>query len=189
MATLQPAGLLVNQYPPWLTEELLTAIAEFLDFKGLYRLSLTSKKVSTGVFQEFLTKSHPHAVACISRRIMQARISTPFRMNLTVRDPLHWLRYDDLDEEQDGSLVLFCSEISDDRKSLVVRTSYARSDGGFAMLEDFIEATITPSRDDPMRRGAVSIKRELTTTTTEYTDGFDTRLALEWCPLEYPGPG
>ncbi len=177
----------------WLSDGLLTSIAGFLDFHGLRLLSSASKETRKTLLKEFRTKSHPHAVACIARRIMQERIRTPPPqwMTATVRDPLHLVRYADLDAEQTGTLMLFSTDITDDRRSLKVRGSYANSDEGFTTLHAFIEVTITPSRENPMRSGAVVIERregegddESTTTTTDgYTDGFDPRRALEWCPV------
>lgn len=99
-------------------------------------------------------------------------------------------------------VVLFSSDTADDKKSLEIRASYVSSDAGFNTLEAFIEVKITPSSESPMRKGTVSIKREYnnnidaadttttTTTTTDsivpYTNGFNPREALEWCPLEAP---
>ncbi len=184
----------------WLSEELLTSIAKFLEFKDILRLCLTSKDSSKALLQEFSTKAHPHAVAYIARQIMQERINTPHPewFKMIIRDPLHLIRYEDLDEENSGAVVLFSSDTADDKKSLEIRTSYISSDAGFNTLEAFIEVKITPSSESPMRKGTLSIKWEYnnntdaadTTTTTNsivpYTNGFNPREALEWCPLEAP---
>ena len=174
-------------------EELLASIAKFLDFKAIHLFRLVSKDISKALLQEFLTKSHPHAVVHISRWIMRERINTPCPgwMRQIIRDPLHLVRYEDIDEENSGQLVLFSSDINDDGKSLAVRVSYVSRVEGFDTLEAFIEATITPSHINPLRSGVVSIRQEFNTTTTaaavDYADGFDPREALErWCPLEAP---
>ena len=189
-------------------ELLLVSIAKFLDFKAIHRFRLVSKNILFKALlqEEFLTKSHPHAVVHISRWIMRERINNniaprPSWMRQIIRDPLHLVRYEDLDEENSGQLVLFSSDVNDDGKSLAVRVSYVSQVEGFSTLEAFIEATITPSHSNPLRRGVVSIRQEFHTTTTtttkqttrhlvmeeEYADGFDPREALErWCPLEAP---
>lgn len=177
--------------PLWLTDELLLAIAEFLNFNGLRLLCFASKDTSKSLLEEFLAKSHPHFVRYLSRQIMQERIRAPHPewMTMIIRDPHHLVRFESLDEEETGEIKLFSSDVNDDGKSLAVRISYVSNNEGFSTVVAFTEVTIAPSKKNPMRQGTVSITREhdrTTTTTTEYSDGLDPRKALEWCPLEVP---
>lgn len=174
----------------WYSEELLTTIAEFLDFQGLRLLCFASKESFKVLREKFLTQAHPHAVAYLARQIIQERIRAPRPdwYQMCIRDE-NLIRFADLDHQESGVLMLFSTELAENKESLTIQAAYAISEESFTRAEAFISVKITPSRENPMRSGTAIVTRQRDTTTvitTQYTEGFNPRLALEWCPVEMP---
>ena len=171
----------------WMCDEILLSIAEFLDFKGLLMLFSTSKKSMKALKNKFTKESHPHALAYMTLKIFEARQNAPHpaRFQMLVRDA-ETIRFNALDRKQSGTVTMFWARVTDDRKSFSVQVSYVFQERGFSTVESSIEVVVTPSETTPFRSGTLRIShfRDTTTTTTlEYSDGFDYNRVLEMCPL------
>lgn len=174
----------------WLPEPVITTIGGFLPFKDLARFYLASTKTKKALLKDFIARSHPAVIDYIGNRIMEEREAEPCQpYTMLVRDA-QLIRFENLDEDKTGWLTFFSTALSDDENSLEVRTSYIFSEEEEVnSVEAMIKVTITPSKENPTKNVTVVIKREYniwSTTTLEYTDGFNPRLALEWCPVVVP---
>ena len=170
----------------WPSESIITVIGGFLDFQGLARFCLCSAEVNKVLRKEFITKSRPAVIDYLGNMIMEEREAepcTPYTM--IVRDA-QLIRFENLDEENTGRLMFFSTALSDDEESLVVRASYVFTEDDVVSIETFIEIMITPSKTNPAKNGTVRIKKQHhleSITESEYTEGFNPRLVIEWCPV------
>ena len=108
--------------------------------------------------------------------------SNPFT-NMLVRDA-SFIVFTNYNEERVGEMSTFWVRV--DEGIIKISASYAYDEEpGFSTILGHTEATIALDRTIPMRRGRVTTD----STSFDYTDGLDPRLALDWCPLLMPDDG
>ena len=171
-----------------LDETTLLAVAEFAEFPALARLCQTSKATMAALKGKVL---HRRAVALMAPRIMEEfkqMNRVPFQM--VVRDT-ETLRFNDLDDDQSGTVTMIWVSTTNGGKSVEFKSAYVAYDGGFSTVEASIEVVVTPSETPPFDSGTMRITRYLddddaATTTEEYMGGFDYTRVRHLCPVHCP---
>ena len=168
-------------------EEVFKLITSHLDFKELARLCSTYKESYKTLKQDLAVKSHPHAVAFIAHNIMAERLRMPSgEFELSVRNETLVL-FNSLNSDGNGPTTRFSVETGEDKQSIEVKVNYGHRQEDLLITGSSVSVVIIPSSKSPIRSGRIQITRgDGPTTTTEYTNGIDPRLVLEWCPLDTP---
>ena len=166
-----------------------TTIGSLLPFEKLAMLYSTSKKLKKVLHTDFTKRSHPAIIDYLGNRIMEEREIEPCEpYSMRIVDS-QTLKFEHLDENNIHRLTYFCTALSEDEKSLLVKASYIFPEDGVNMPYAMIDVTITPSEINPAKEGTVTIKKQCSTdsiTESEYNDGLDPRLVIEWCPVGMP---
>ena len=175
----------------WMDDGVLTTIAGFLDFNSLARLCFTSKHCLQLLLKDFKTKSYPLTLSTLAAQIIAERLRVPADPFIVERiRHKRIIHFDEASEENVGQSTVFWARIIDDK--LIISCFYGFISDGVCNVMGLTEATITPDRSKPMRRGRVLIEQRtytldvIGTRTLEYVDGLDLRQVLEWCPLAMP---
>jgi hypothetical protein len=176
-----------------LPTDILTLIAQSLDYKSIARLLQTSKEAHSQLTALFLTKSHPHAVAYIAHRILETHKTQSQTGQFILRDIYdQTLRYTGRNiTDSFGPVVLF--SVTTDKNSTAITISSRsgsaalckHNNSAFCHIMGCISIIIKPSIHRPMHDGSIQIilnNDTMENITTHYT--ADPEIILRLCPME-----
>ena len=179
----------VNMLP----SDILTLIAQSLDYKSIARLLQTSKESHSQLTPLFLTKSHPHAVAYIAYRLLQTHKTQSQTGQFVLRDIYdQTFRYIGRNTIDSFGPVLLFSVTTDKHSTTITVLSRSgsaaickKNNSAFCHIMGTISIIIKPSLHRPMHEGSIQIilnNDTMENITTHYT--ADPEIILRLCPME-----
>ena len=168
--------------------DILTMIAQSLDYKSVAKLRLTSKEAHAHLTPLFLKISHPHAVAYIADQILQLHKKKAQTSQFILIDTYdETLRYKGrMTTGMFGPLVLF--SVTADTNSTVTISSRSgtafitKDNHAFGQIMGTITIILTPSLERPIHEGSIRIMIDNDIIVKPYTT--DPETILSWCPME-----